>query len=111
MKIVLTSMFFSKNVSYVISELKTRENLRTFLKIEEVPEKTEIYRFLSRIDDGSFINVVLRILNKQCGRRRRGRASIIVDSTDVQLDINYLLLSRENKEGRSRLEDKEFKWG
>jgi len=32
MKIVLTSisMFFSKNISYVISELKTRENLRTF---------------------------------------------------------------------------------
>ena len=31
---------------------------------------------------------------------------MIIDSTDVQLDINYLLLSRENKEGRSRLEDK-----
>jgi len=31
---------------------------------------------------------------------------MVIDSTDVQLDINYLLLSRENKEGRSRLEDK-----
>jgi len=29
-KIVLTSMFFSKNIAYVVSELKTRENLRTF---------------------------------------------------------------------------------
>ena len=109
MKIVLTSMFFSKNVSYVISELKTRENLRTFLKIEEVPEKTMLYRFLSRIGDGSFINVILRILilNKQCKKRRRGRAFIIIDSTDVQLDINYFR-RRIKKED---LEDKEFKWG
>jgi len=73
MKIVLTSMFFSKNIAYVISELKTRENLRTFLKIEEVPEKTMVYRFLSRIEDKSFVNIILRILNKQCKKRRRGR--------------------------------------
>jgi len=36
-----------------------------------------IYRFLSRIGDGSFIfiNVILRILilNKQCGKRREGK--------------------------------------
>ena len=104
MKIVLTSMFFSKSIAYVVSELKTREKLRTFLKIEEVPEKTMLYRFLSRIEDKSFINIILRILilNKQCKKRRRGRASIIVDSTDVQLDINYLLLSQENKEGGFR---------
>ena len=95
-------MFFSKNVSYVISELKTRENLRTFLKIRKVPEKTMLYRFLSRIEEKSFVNVILRILNKQCKKRRRGRAYIIVDSTDVQLDINYLLLSQENKEGGFR---------
>ena len=111
MKIVLTSisMFFSKNIAYVISELKTRENLRTFLKIEKVPEKTMLYRFLSRIEDKSFVNVILRILilNKQCGRRRRGRAFIIIDSTDVQLDINYFR-RRIKKED---LEDKEFKWG
>jgi len=69
---------------------------------KESSRKTMLYRFLSRIEDKSFINVILRILNKQCGRRRRGRASIIVDSTDVQLDINYLLLSQENKEGRFR---------
>ena len=74
MKIVLTSisMFFSKNIAYVISELKTRENLRTFLRIRKVPEKTMLYRFLSRIEDKSFVNVILRILilNKQCGKRR-----------------------------------------
>ena len=67
-----------------------------------------LYRFLSRMEEKSFVNVILRILilNKQCGRRR-GRASIIVDSTDVQLDINYFR-RRIKKED---LEDKEFKWG
>jgi len=47
------------------------------------------------------------ILNKQCRKRRRGRAFIIIDSTDVQLDINYFR-RRIKKED---LEDKEFKWG
>ena len=61
----------------MISELKTRENLRTFLKIEEVPEKTMLYRFLSRIEDKSFVNVILRILNKQCGRRRGGEGELL----------------------------------
>ncbi len=106
-KIVLTSMFFSKNIAYVISELKTREKLRTFLKIEEVPEKTMLYRFLSRIEDKSFVNMILRILNKQCRKRRKTKTSIIVDSTDVQLDINCFR-RRIKKED---LEDKEFKWG
>ena len=106
-KIVLTSMFFSKNIAYVVSELKTREKLRTFLKIEEVPDKTMLYRFLSRMEEKSFVNVILRILNKQCRKRRRGRAFIIIDSTDVQLDINYFR-RRIKKED---LEDKEFKWG
>ena len=82
MKIVLTSisMFFSKNVSYVISELKTRENLRTFLKIEEVPEKTMLYRFLSRIEEKSFVNVILRILNKQCRKRREEEKRESIDN-------------------------------
>ncbi len=106
-KIVLTSMFFSKSIAYVVSELKTRENLRTFLKIEGVPEKTMLYRFLSRIEEKSFVNVILRILNKRCRKRRRKKTSIIVDSTDVQLDINYFR-RRIKKED---LEDKEFKWG
>ena len=75
---------------------------------KEVPEKTMLYRFLSRIEDKSFVNVILRILilNKQCKKRRRERASIIVDSTDVQLDINYFR-RRIKKED---LEDREFKW-
>ena len=107
MKIVLTSMFFSKNIAYVINELKTREKLRTFLKIDKVLDKSDLYRFLSRIEDESFVNIILRILNKQCRKRRRGRASIIVDSTDVQLDINYFR-RRIKKED---LENKEFKWG
>jgi len=78
-KIVLTSisMFFSKNVSYVISELKTRENLRTFLKIRKVPEKTMLYRFLSRMEEKSFVNVILRILNKQCRKRREEEEELI----------------------------------
>ena len=107
MKIVLTSMFFSKNIAYVINELKTREKLRTFLKIDKVLDKSDLYRFLSRIEDESFVNIILRILNKQCRKRRRGRASIIVDSTDVQLDINYF----RRRIKKTDLEDREFKWG
>ena len=47
-KIVLTAMFFSVDVSYVIKELNCRKELRRFLNIDEIIDKSYIYRFLSR---------------------------------------------------------------
>ncbi len=106
-KIVLTAMFFSLEISYVVSELKHRKELRRFLNIEAVLDYMYVCRFLSMLTPESFISLVLRLLNLQCGKRGRRRAWLIVDSTDLQLDINWF----RRRIRKTDLEDREFKWG
>ncbi len=107
LKIVLTAMFFSLQISYVVSELNAREELRRFLNIEEVSDSGYISSFLSRFTPESFIALILRLLNLQCGKRGKKRAWLIVDATDIQLDINWF----RRRIKKADLEDREFKWG
>jgi hypothetical protein len=105
-KIVLTSMFFSTTISHVVEELRQRKELREFLRINEVPKEDYIYSFLSRLELNEFTAMVLRILNSITKRRARN-TRIIVDCTDVSVDINYF-----RKPVRQRdLEGKDFRWG
>ncbi|MHC1635730.1 MAG: hypothetical protein ACXQTS_03780, partial [Candidatus Methanospirareceae archaeon] len=52
-KIVLIAMFFSVDITYVVSELLKREELRRFAKLVEITEARDIYRFLSRFSEPS----------------------------------------------------------
>jgi len=107
-KITLTSMFFSTTISHVVSEVKHRDDLRKFLglKEEEVPKTAFIYTFLSRFDLDSFVSMILQILNSVTKRRARN-TKVIVDCTDVSVDINWF-----RKPVRQRdLEGKDYKWG
>ncbi len=107
-KIVLTSMFFSTKISHVVEELGQREDLREFLGIKEekVPKTSYIYSFLSRFDLKNFISMILRILNSVTKRRARN-TKLIVDCTDVGVDINWF-----RKPVRQRdLEGKDYRWG
>jgi len=106
LKIVLTAMFFSADVSYVVSELNHRRELRKFLNVGEVLDSRYVYRFLSRFTPEAFVCLVLHLLNLQCGKRGRRRAWLLIDSTDLQLDIRLRRRIR-----RADLEDREFKWG
>jgi len=56
-KIVLIAMFFSVDISYVISELLKREELRRFAKLVEIPEAKDIYRFLARFDEKQLLSL------------------------------------------------------
>jgi len=107
-KITLTSMFFSTKISHVVEELGHRGDLREFLRIreEEVPKTAFIYTFLSRFDLDSFVSMILQILNSVTKRRARN-TKVIVDCTDVSVDINWF-----RKPVRQRdLEGKDYKWG
>ena len=105
-KIVLIAIFFSVDISYVISELQKREELRRFAKLVEIPEAKDIYRFLSRFSEEQFIGFVLGVLSSICLKRGRNRV-LIVDSTDVPLDLNWF----RKKITKADLAGKEFKWG
>ena len=107
LKIVLTAMFFSVDVSYVVRELNHRRELRHFLNVGYVLDSRYIYRFLSQLTPELFVDLVLRLLNLQCGKRGKKRAWLIIDSTDLQLDINWF----RRRIKKADLEDREFKWG
>ena len=63
---VLIAMFFSVDISYVISELLKREELRRFAKLVEIPEAKDIYLFLGRFDEKQFIGLVIGVLGSIC---------------------------------------------
>ena len=87
-KIVMIAMFFSLDITYVVSELQKRKELRSFAKLGEIPEVAEIYRFLGRFSEKQFVDGVIGILSSVCVKKGRRRA-LIVDSTDVSLDLNW----------------------
>ena len=48
----------------------------------------------------------MRIVNAVCGKRKRGKAIIIGDTTNLTVDINRF----RKKYKREDLKDKDFKW-
>jgi len=91
-----------------VEELGQREELREFMgaKEEEVPKESYIYSLLSKFSLNGFINMVLRILNSITKRRARN-SKLIVDCTDVSVDINWF----RKPVKQANLEGKDYKWG
>ena len=106
-KIVLLSMFFSCEISYAIKELKERESLRHFLKISLVPAENEIYGILSKYEPEQFTAFVFELLNDLCPIRNSESRGIIIDSTDINLNLNW----HAKKITKESLENKQYKWG
>ena len=106
-KIVLLSMFFSSDISYVVREIEERESLRGFLKTNTVLTENQIYSTLSKYDPEEFIGFIIDTLNNACPKRKRGSRGIIIDSTDINLQLNW----NAKKISKKSLEEKEYKWG
>ncbi len=106
-KIVLLSMFFSCEISYAIKELEERESLRTFLKISSIPTQKEIYGILSNYEPQQFTAFVFELLKDLCPKRQNESKGIIIDSTDINLNLNW----HAKKITKESLENKEYKWG
>jgi len=104
-KVILTSMFFSTTITHVVEELRRREALRGFLRVSSI-KTTQIYSFLSKFSLNGFITMILRILNS-ITRKRQRNTKLIVDCTDVSLDINWFRKPVKQKD----LEGKDYKWG
>ncbi|MFY1112563.1 MAG: transposase [Methanosarcinaceae archaeon] len=107
LKIVIMSMFFSSEISYAVRELKARESLRDFLRIDIVPSEHEIYDLMSKFDSDNFTNFVIELLNSQFPKRKTGSKGIIIDSTDINLNLNWYA----KKITKKSLENKDYKWG
>lgn len=105
-KVVLTSMFFSTTIKYVVEELESREELREFLGVKDVPSENQVYSFLCRFELESFVSMVLSVLNSTTRKRSRN-TRLLVDCTDVTVDFNYL----RNHVKQKDLEFKDYRWG
>ncbi|MEN6553273.1 MAG: hypothetical protein ABFC34_10380 [Methanobacterium sp.] len=103
---VMIISFFCCDVSYVLDELKAREKLRKFAVVLDVPSSDDFYRFKSRFPDDNFLKVVNGILNSQVNSKRRGKSTILVDSTDLPVDLNFY----RKKISKKSLEGKDSKW-
>jgi len=100
---LMIAMFFSTDVSYVIRELKEKEELRKFAGVVDMHSELQIYEFLSRFLKEQFMNCVLWILNTLSSGRKRYRTCILVDPTDIILCLNWIC-----RKNRKKLENMEF---
>ncbi|OQD59435.1 transposase-like protein [Methanobrevibacter arboriphilus JCM 13429 = DSM 1125] len=88
-KIVLMSMFFASDISYVVSELKRSHELRKSLGFNQVPESNQIYEFLARFNQKKILEFVIKTLNKEFKPIKRGKRTVLIDGTDIQVDMNW----------------------
>lgn len=105
--IVLLSMFFSVEISYIIQEIEKRIELQQFLNINQIPNPDSVYRFISQFSEEQFFSMVFGILNTVCPKIRNSfRKTIIIDGTSISVDINWFR-KRVKKE---KLLNKPYKW-
>jgi len=103
LKIIILAMFFELEISYTANEINKRYELRKFLRIEDEVKLRPVYNFMSKFESNQFINFVFSILNVNSKRRRKKTSLLILDWTDISLDLNPF---------RKRdLKNKLYKWG
>ncbi|MFQ6123839.1 MAG: transposase [Candidatus Heimdallarchaeota archaeon] len=107
LRIVLIAMFFAQEISYVIEELTQRSTLRSFARIPEVPSPQQLYSFLGKFTVSQFLKLVSGVLNTFCTPRQRGRNTLIVDSTEITVDLNWF----RKKYTKRALEARDYQWG
>ncbi len=104
-KVVLVAMFFAEEMSYVVSELEKRGELREFICMTYVPSPQYVSRFLSRFTPEQFLRLTSGFLGSLC-RKRSSQTTLITDSTDIQIDLNWFRRKIKKKD----LENKPYTW-
>jgi hypothetical protein len=107
LKIVMVALFFDSDISYVVSELNRNKKLQKQLGIDVVYTADQIYEFMSRFSGKSFYEFVIKVLNHLNFKNTREIRNIIVDGTDIQIDLNWF----GSKISKKKLEKKPYKWG
>ncbi len=108
LRLLLIALFFSAEITYVITELRKRDDLRRFAHIDRIPSAEEVYRFISRIDEERFIALINALLRTQCKQpKRRTARTFIIDGSAITLDLNTF----KRKIRKKDLDRRDCKWG
>ena len=103
LKVIILAIFFELEISYAVSEVNKRYELRKFLRVEDEVKLKSVYSFMSKFESEQFVNLVFSILNVNSKRRRKKTSLLILDWTDISLDLNPFR--------RRDLKNKPYKWG
>lgn len=71
--------------------------------IEEEVKSRSVYSFMSKFESEQFLNFVFSILNVNSKKRRKNPSLLILDWTDISLDLNPFR--------KRNLKNKPYKWG
>ena len=103
LKIVVLKCFLLE-ISYVVSEINKRYELRKFLGIENEVKLKSVYDFMSKFEAEQFANFVFSVINVNSKRKRKNASTLILDCTDISLDLNPF-------KKKKNLKNKPYKWG
>ena len=81
-------MFFELEISYTVAEVNKRLELRKFLRIDDEVKLRSVYNFMSKFEVEQFLNFIFSVLNVSSKRKRRKPSLLILDWTDISLDLN-----------------------
>ena len=107
LKIVMVALFFDLEVSYVVSEFNRNKKLKKQLGINKVYTEDQISEFLSRHSAEYWQEFTIKLLNSLNFKNTRGMRMIIVDGTDIQIDLNWFA----RRISKKSLEEKDYKMG
>jgi hypothetical protein len=107
-RILFISMFFSLDITFLLSELRKRKKLRQIARVSEVPSAQSIYQFVSKFEESQFIHLISGVLNSMCRQSSlRKYRKLIVDGSAITLDLNIFRRKFRKKD----LLDRDFRWG
>ena len=100
------SMFFDLPLDFVVKNLKNKEELRKYFKINQVLEAQEIYDYFQRNSVENYADSVNSALKAFGNYKRRGKRTFIVDATPIDLDFNF----NRKKQSKEKLRKMDLKW-
>jgi hypothetical protein len=82
------SMFFDINIKYVVNEINNSPKLREKWNIKSILDYNKFSNLMSSVDSSQILEFVLKLINKQFPKPKRGRRTILMDATPMKMDIN-----------------------
>jgi len=89
LKLILLSIFFKLDLSYVYNQTLYNNKLLKFLNINNLPSLKEIREIYSRHSEDKYLELTLKTLNKLQFKKIRNIKTIIIDSTPITLDLKF----------------------
>lgn len=87
-KILTLSDTFELDYSYVISEIQTNKNLKSFMELKNVLEIEYLYKYISKLDSNCINTFFRNVFKGVSNTHRKGRKYVIIDTTAIPIDIN-----------------------